>query len=63
MEVVLEDLWRVKKSAVVMEDLADLAEYHSFLARFRAEEVDEHKDNLLYGDALLKSVVRPDRNK
>ena len=59
----MEDLWRVKKSAVVMEDLADLAEYHSFLERFRAEEVDEHKDNLLYGDALLKSEVRPDRDK
>ena len=46
-----------------MEDLADLAEYHSFLARFRAEEVDEHRDNLLYGDALFRSVVRPDLDK
>ena len=47
----MEDLWRVKRAAVDMKDLADLAEYHLFIDRFEGEEVDDHKDNLLYGDA------------
>jgi hypothetical protein len=49
----MEDLWRVKKAAVDMKDLADLAEYHRFLDRFEDEEADDHKGNLLYGGALF----------
>lgn len=47
----MEDLWRVKKSSVDMKDLADLAEYHRYLDRFRGEEIDGNQRNLLYGDA------------
>lgn len=47
----MEDLWRIKRSAIDMKDLADLAEYHRYLERFRREELSSHKDNLLYGDA------------
>lgn len=49
----MEDLWRVKRSSVDMKDLADLAEYHRFLDRFKDEEADANKRNLLYGDAVL----------
>lgn len=49
----MEDLWRVKGSSVDMKDLADLAEYHRFLDRFKEEEVDDNRRNLLYGDARL----------
>ena len=49
----MEDLWRVKRSSVDMKDLADLAEYHRFLDRFKEEEADDNKRNLLYGDARL----------
>ena len=52
-EALMEDLWRVKGSSVDMKDLADLAEYHRFLDRFKEEEVDDNKRNLLYGDARL----------
>ena len=51
----MEDLWRIKGAAVDMKDLADLAEYHRFLDRFEGDEVDDHKSNLLYGDALFGS--------
>ena len=52
-EALIEDLWRVKGSSVDMKDLADLAEYHRFLDRFKEEEVDDNKRNLLYCDARL----------
>jgi len=52
-EALVEDLWRVKSSSVDMKDMADLAEYHRFLNRFKEEEVDDNKRNLLYGDARL----------
>jgi hypothetical protein len=48
-ETLMEDLWRVKSSSVDMKDLADLAEYH----RFKEEEADDNKRNLLYGDVRL----------
>jgi hypothetical protein len=49
----MEDLWRIKSSAVDMKDLADLAEYHRFLDRFEVEETETHKRDLLYGDIRL----------
>jgi hypothetical protein len=52
-ETLMEDLWRVKSSSVDMKDLADLAEYHRFLDRFKEEEADDNKRNLLYGDVRL----------
>jgi len=54
----MEDLWRVKSAAVDMKDLADLAEYHRFLERFKVEEAEGHKNNLLYGDVKLGSPVK-----
>ncbi len=51
----MEDLWRVKSSAVDMKDLADLAEYHRFLERFRHEEIDDNMNRLLYGEARFGS--------
>ena len=49
----MEDLWRVKSSSVDMKDLADLAEYHRFLDRFKEDEADDNSRYLLYGDARL----------
>jgi hypothetical protein len=49
----MEDLWLVQSSAVDMKDLADLAEYHRFLSRFRSEEESANRRELLYGDARL----------
>ena len=49
----MEDLWRVKSSSIDMKDLADLAEYHRFLDRFKEEEADGNTRKLLYGDACL----------
>jgi len=54
----MEDLWRVKSSSVDMKDLADLAEYHRFLDRFKNEEADDHQRNLLYGDAQFGSIKK-----
>jgi hypothetical protein len=56
----MEDLWRVKRAAVDMKDLADLAEYHLFLDRFEAEEADDHQRNLLYGGARFGSEASSD---
>ena len=36
-----------------MKDLADLAEYHRFLDRFKEDEADDNSRYLLYGDARL----------
>ena len=57
----MEDLWRVKSSAVDMKDLADLAEYHRFLERFRREEAADHKNRLLYGEARFGSTDKGDQ--
>ncbi len=51
----MEDLWRVKRSSVDMEDVADLAEYHRLLDRFNDEEAGKNQRNLLYGDASFGS--------
>ena len=59
----MEDLWRVKKAAVDMKDLADLAEYHRFLDRFEDEEADDHKSNLLYGEALFGDAGKKGRGE
>ena len=59
----MEDLWRIKRSAVDMKDLADLAEYHRFLERFQVEEAKAHKNNLLYGDVRFGSPARKDQTK
>jgi len=59
----MEDLWRIKRSAVDMKDLADLAEYHRFLDRFQVEEAKAHKNNLLYGDVRLCSPDKEDQIK
>lgn len=56
----MEDLWRVKSSSVDMKDLADLAEYHRFLGRFKGEELDDHQRDLLYGGAQFGSVDKTD---
>lgn len=52
-EALMEDLWRVKSSSIDMKDMADLAEYHRFLDRYREEEADDNRRNLLYGDVRL----------
>jgi hypothetical protein len=51
----MEDLWRVKSSAVDMKDLADLAQYRRFLERFWQEETDDNMNRLLYGEARFGS--------
>jgi hypothetical protein len=56
----MEDLWRVKRSSVDMNDLADLAEYHHFLDRFRLEELDDHRRRLLYGDHSFGATDKKD---
>jgi hypothetical protein len=57
----MEDLWRVRSSAVDIKDLADLAEYHRFLERFRHGDADNHKNRLLYGDARFGSPDKGDQ--
>jgi hypothetical protein len=57
----MEDLWRVKRSSVDMNDLADLAEYHRFLDRFETDELGENKRNLLYGDAQFGLIKKEGR--
>jgi hypothetical protein len=52
----MEDPWRVKSSAVAINDLADLAEYHRFLERFRHEAADDNMNRLLYGEARFGST-------
>ena len=59
----MEDLWRVKSAAVDMKDLADLAEYHRFLERFKVEEAEGHKNKLLYGDVKFGSTVKTEQAK
>lgn len=59
----MEDLWRIKKSAVDMKDLAELAEYHRFLDRFRDEELTNHMDRLMYGDARFGATAKPDQDR
>lgn len=56
----MEDLWRIKSSSVDMKDLADLAEYHRFLDRFKEEEASDNKNNLLYGEARLRPADKAD---
>lgn len=56
----MEDLWRIKSSSVDMKDLADLAEYHRFLDRFKEEEANDNKNNLLYGDGRLRPAAKLD---
>jgi len=56
----MEDLWRIRRSGVDHKDLADLAEYHRFLDRFRTSEEAEHRRDLLYGDASLSSRKKLD---
>jgi hypothetical protein len=57
----MEDLWLIRRSGVDHKDLADLAEYHRFLDRFRSNEEDGHRRDLLYGDACLSN--RKDRDE
>jgi len=59
----MEDLWRVKRSSVDMKDLADLAEYHRFLARFETDEAGENQRNLLYGDAHFGATKKVDQGE
>jgi len=57
----MEDLWRIRSFAVDMKDLADLAEYHRFLERFRQMEADDNKNRLLYGDARFGSPEKDEQ--
>ena len=46
----MEDLWCIKSSGVDIEDFADIVEYRRFLKRFRNEEEDQNRRNLLFGE-------------
>ena len=59
----MEDLWRVRKSGVPLKDLADLAEYHRFLDRFKAEEEQQHHRDLLVGNAPFRKDDKVDKNR
>ena len=57
----MEDLWRLKKMAYLLEDLADKAEYDNMLKRFRGEEEKDNRDRLLYGaDRILRRPENSD---
>jgi|GEM_PF-2803887 len=57
----MEDLWRLKKMAYRLEDLADKAEYDNMLKRFRGEEEKDNRDRLLYGaDRILRRPENSD---
>jgi len=59
--MVMEDLWRLKKMAYRLEDLADKAEYDNMLKRFRGEEEKDNRDRLLYGaDRILRRPENSD---
>ena len=52
----MEDLWRIQNSGIELEDLADLAEYQRFLKRFRDNEEQGNRRELLYGE---QNPLRP----
>jgi hypothetical protein len=56
--MVMEDLWRLKKMAYRLEDLADKVEYDHMLKRFKGEEEKDNRDRLLYGADRI--VRRPE---
>ena len=46
----MEDLWRVHRSGVDVNDFVDMAEYKRFLKRFEIEEEVGHRRRLLFGE-------------
>ena len=46
----MEDLWRVHRSGVDVNDFVDMAEYKRFLKRFEIEEEIGHRRRLLFGE-------------
>ena len=52
----MEDLWRVQGSGINVDEIADIAEYRQFLKRFNAEEENDHRRRLLFGDAPEKKL-------
>ncbi len=56
----MEDLWRMRKAGVDVEDFADHAEYRQFLRRFCADEEQAHTRQLLYGDERPGKPIKRD---
>jgi len=50
----MEDLWRVKRSGIDLDDLASYAEYKRFLKRFSQGEEEGHRNRLLFGEDSVK---------
>jgi len=50
----MEDLWRVQRSEIEVEDFADIAEYRRLLKRFCREEEEGHRRRLLFGEDTEK---------
>ncbi len=51
----MEDLWKIEKIGYRSNDLADQAEYHEMLKRFRDQEVKTRMNDLLYNPASGQS--------
>lgn len=52
----MEDLWRLRSAVIDREELADQATYYRLLREFRAQEQDDHRRRLLYGDDRLPAA-------
>ncbi len=55
----MEDLWRLKKMAYRIDDLAGKAEYDLMVRRFRGEEEKGNRDRLLFGVDRLAPLPEP----
>jgi len=55
----MEDLWKLQKIGYRTNDLADQAEYHQMLKRFREEEMKNNLQDLLYNPPADKGTSRP----
>ena len=45
----MEDLWRVRDSALEVNDFDDIVEFKRFLNRFCKDEENAHRRRLLFG--------------
>ncbi len=55
----MEDLWRIQKSGVDIEDLADYVEYRRFLKRFCDDEEQNNRRRYLYGEEISDKANKP----
>ena len=50
----MEDLWKVRDSAIEVKEFDDIVEFNRFLDRFCKDEENKHRRRLLFGDEDAK---------